>query len=224
MMQAPHNSVYTVLKTGEVQFDDMERHWARADVAMMASKLIVQGMTTSTFAPDETITRAEFAALLVRSLGLSVSGSGRASSELPSFADVASDAWYASAIQAAAAAGLIEGLSEDRFAPDAPVTREQLAVLMARAIAFAEQSAVLAAQSAAADPLDANGDSLQPFLDRHAISDWAADAVAEAVSAGIMTGVDGGSRIGPKEPATRAQAAVMLKRLLLHLQFVSEEA
>ncbi|MCU6710551.1 S-layer homology domain-containing protein [Paenibacillus sp. J5C_2022] len=226
MMQVPHNSVYTLLKTGDVQFDDMRRHWARADVAMMASKLIVQGKTKSTFAPDETITRAEFTALLVRSLGLSVSGGGWASSAMTSFGDVASDAWYDSAIRAAAAAGLIQGVSEDRFAPDAPITREQLAVLTARAIAFVEQSAVgaLAAQSsAAADPLDADDDSLRPFSDRHAISDWAVDAVAEAVSAGIMDGVDGGSRIAPMEQATRAQAAVMLKRLLLHLQFVSEE-
>ncbi|MCU6712135.1 S-layer homology domain-containing protein [Paenibacillus sp. J5C_2022] len=230
MMQVPHNSMYALLEPSEASFEDMRGHWAREDVELMASKLIVQGKSASAFAPDQKITRAEFAALLVRSLGLSAGGNDDANSVGAAlFADVDTDVWYAPAVYAAVDAEMVNGISEDAFAPDAPITREQMAVMMARAMAYVHQLAdpEKPVQYGALDEIGAaGGDQLQQtglaaFVDRGEIAEWAAEAVGEVVKAGIMSGLDG-SRIAPAADATRAQAAVILKRLLLHLQFISD--
>ncbi|MCU6711947.1 S-layer homology domain-containing protein [Paenibacillus sp. J5C_2022] len=203
IMNVPHNSMYAVLESTGKTFDDLSGHWAREDVELLASKLIVNGVTDSGFAPDADITRAEFTALLVRALGLSPNPDGQPSG----FADVAANAWYRPAVEAAVNAGLASGLSPDRFDPNERITREQMAVMVARALSFAGKEAA------------ADMGVLGSFTDRTSISAWAADAVAQAVAAGIITGTPGGT-IMPSEHATRAQATAMLKRFLQYTEFI----
>ncbi|MFD0958138.1 RCC1 domain-containing protein [Paenibacillus chungangensis] len=203
IMNVPHNSMYVVLESKGMTFDDLSGHWAKADVELLTSKLIVKGVTDSRFAPNADMTRAEFTALLVRALGLSLTPGGQASG----FADVSANAWYRPAVEAAVNAGLVSGMSPDRFAPNERIAREQMAVMVARALSFTGKEAA------------ADMGVLESFTDRTSISAWATDAVAQAVAAGIITGMPDGTYM-PSEPATRAHATAMLKRFLQYTEFI----
>ncbi|WP_409344949.1 S-layer homology domain-containing protein [Paenibacillus sp. MBLB4367] len=205
-MSVPHNSIYAIVEADGKTFADLIGHWAKADVELLASKLIVQGVTDSRFDPNADVTRAEFAALLVRALGLSMNPQAASSS----FADVATSAWYAPAVEAAVKAGLVGGTAPDRFAPGERITREQMAVMLARALT------VTGKQASAAD---LESGRLAKFADRASISVWALASVDQAVAAGIIKGMTDDT-FAPSEYATRAQASVMLKRLLQHVQFL----
>ncbi|REK71332.1 S-layer homology domain-containing protein [Paenibacillus paeoniae] len=206
ILNVPHNSLYTVVDVQARKFADLNGYWAKADVEHLASKLLVNGVAAGRFGPAGTITRAEFTALLVRGLGLSV----RESESGARFADVPVSAWYASAVDAAVASGLVSGIGDGRFAPNDPITREQMAVLIGRALAFTGHGSGGNGQE---------GGRLAAFTDRDSISSWAKAAVIRASEVGIMKGNEDG-RFAPTEYATRAQAAVMLKRFLQYVHFI----
>ncbi|WP_271754514.1 S-layer homology domain-containing protein [Cohnella sp. JJ-181] len=197
------NSIYAVL-TASKAFSDLSTHWAKADVELLASKLVVNGVSDAKFAPNNNITRAEFAALLVRALGLTPDAPGAAG-----FKDIASGSWYAGAVGAAAKAKLVEGFEGGVFKPGDTITREQMAVMIARAVAYAQGSAAAASAEA----------SLAGFKDQAAIGSWARASVAQAVDAGIITGMTSDT-FAPSAKASRAQAAVMLKRFMQHADLI----
>ena len=197
------NSIYAVVQLNKT-FADIQGHWAQADIERLASKMLVKGVSADRFAPERAVTRAEFAALLVRMLGLTETDGA------PAFRDVRGTDWYAGAVATAAAAGLIEGYADGTFRPNAPITREQMAVLAKRAIDF-----VGAKRAAGAS------EALRRFADAAAISDWAQNAAAVVVSEGIMNGVSQ-DVFAPQAHVTRAQAAVMLKRLAIKLELMDE--
>ncbi|RKP56808.1 S-layer homology domain-containing protein, partial [Cohnella endophytica] len=203
ILNVPHNSLYTVVDVKARTFADLTGHWAKADVEHLASKLLVNGVTADRFAPDGIITRAEFLALLVRGLGLSV----KADEDSSPYADVLASAWYAPAVNSAVANRLATGIGADRFAPNDLITREQMAVIVGRALTFSGH--VTGGDGRADNPLAA-------FTDRDSISSWAKAAVARVSEVGIVKGMEDG-RFAPTEYATRAQAALMLKRLLQYL-------
>ncbi len=194
------NSIYTVL-TSTRTFDDVQKHWAKADIELLASKLVVNGVSATEFAPEGDITRAEFTALLVRSLGLTTTGAASSA-----FADVNADAWYAGAIRAAVKAKLVEGIDERNFKPNATITREQMAVMVARAVSAAGVQADSSAEQT---------DLQTVFKDHASVSGWARDAVVQAVEAGIITGMTQDTFV-PGANATRAQAVAVLTRYMQH--------
>jgi len=197
------NSIYAVI-TADKTFADVAGHWAQSDIELLASKLLISGKGGASFAPNDAITRAEFAALIVRALGLAPDKAGA------DFADVAQKDWHAGVVGAAAKAGLVNGFADGTFRPNEQITREQMAVLIARAMAFAGKQADVSARQEAL---------LAKFSDRGDISAWARNAVAETVEAGIVQGLKNGS-FAAKAVATRAEAAVMLKRLLKFVAFI----
>lgn len=199
-IKRPGNSVYAIAEASKT-FADLKGHWAKDDIELLASKLVVKGMTDTGFAPDNRITRAEFAAILVRSLGLSESIESK-------FADVSSKDWYAGAVGAASKAGLVDGYEDGTFKPEASITREQMAVMVARAMTAAGKQAAA----------DVKG--LASFTDANAISGWAKDAVAQAVKAGIINGMTEHTFV-PDHNASRAEAAVMMKRLLQYAELIN---
>ncbi|MGG1517946.1 S-layer homology domain-containing protein [Paenibacillus oryzisoli] len=198
-MKRPGNSVYAVVQNAR-SFDDVAGHWSQKDVERLAAKLVVQGVSARSFAPDAAVTRAEFAALLVRALGLNAAAGEAA------FQDVAASDWYAGVVATAAKIGLVQGFEDGRFQPDARITREQMAVMVARAVALT--GATVKTQAA------------PQFADRAAISLWSRDAVDQIVGAGIAQGVSG-DKFAPGAEATRAEAAVMLGRMLQAVQFMN---
>ncbi|MDR6553159.1 polysaccharide lyase family 8 super-sandwich domain-containing protein [Paenibacillus qinlingensis] len=198
------NSIYAIAESHKT-FSDLVEHWARTDIELLASKQIVHGVTKMNFAPERSMTRAEFVALLIRGLGLP--------EELKAthFTDITREDWFAGAIGAAVKAGLIDGYVDGTFQPEGTITREQMAVLIVRAMRIVrgtEQAAVTLAQA------------LSRFSDRNAISDWAAAAVDEAVATNILSGVSD-TEFEPLAEATRAQATVILKRMLQQLNFIN---
>jgi len=206
VMRVPHNSIYAVMETDPVKFADMTAHWAKPEVEHMASKRIISGVSKTIYAPDRPITRAEFTALLVRALGIRT----EAATAGNMFEDVPASAWYASVIEAGARSELIVGVSGTHFAPENQITREQIAVMLANAHMLVTGGAEKTSQPT---------DVLLNFDDAMQISSWARDAVAEAVAAGIIQGVDE-DWLAPTETATRAQAAVMLERLMRKIGFL----
>lgn len=198
------NSIYAVLSSTK-SFNDVSTHWAKADIELLASKLVANGVADSSFAPNNQITRAEFAALLVRSLGLSLDAAGA------NFTDVKSGDWYAGAIGTAVKAKLVDGFSDNSFKPNDTITREQMAVMIARAITASGVSTNAAGES---------DGSLAVFTDQASISSWAKSAVAQAVKAEIITGMTEETFV-PSAKATRAQAVVMLKRLMQYTHFIN---
>ena len=110
------------------------------------------------------------------------------------FADVDGGAWYAEAVRWAASEGIVEGVSATEFAPDAEITREQLAAILHR---FAGEPATAA--------------NLATFTDAASVSAYAVDAMAWCVEQGIITGVTDDT-LAPQSTATRAQCAAMLMR------------
>lgn len=201
VMMRNGNSVYAVVAV-EKSFADTEGHWAKADIELLASKLILNGTSETAFTPDGDVTRAEFAAMLARGLGLT------SSAEAESFDDVDGGDWFAGAVGAAVEAGIVTGYEDGTFRPNERVTREQMAAMIARALAFAGYA-------------DTDADGRTPaFADEREIGAWAKPAIAAAAKAGIVTGQPDGT-FDPAANATRAQAATMLKRMLVALSFLS---
>ncbi|MFX3634800.1 MAG: S-layer homology domain-containing protein [Candidatus Pristimantibacillus sp.] len=185
---------YIVVKR-TVQFQDTIGHWGEKDITLLSSMFVVQGKDRGIFDPEGSITRAEFAVLLSRVLGLNSSNS----TESSSFRDV-QDGWYAEAISAAAAASIINGYNDGTFRPNATVSREEMAIMMVRALRYA-----------GIEPAD-NG-TVAGFKDKQSISDWAVEAVGQASKLGLVKGDSAGS-FRPADKATRAEAATMLFRLM----------
>ena len=195
------NSTYAVVRK-TMQYVDMRGHWANNDVSLLASKFIVDGPTSTTFEPKKNITRADFAQYIVRGLGLN--GDKSAASR---FSDISVSGAAAAYIGAASAAGIVQGGSDGKFRPNAAITREEMATMMVRAM------------NVAGVQLSADSNSLNLFQDRSKVSGWARDGVSISVQAGIIEGASN-NRINPQSNATRAEAAVMIKRLLQYVDFL----
>jgi len=197
------NSVYTVAECDKT-FDDISDHWAKADIELLASKLIVDGVTDTEFQPDRNITRAEFAALVVRSLGLnSVSGATY-------FDDVKDGDWFAGVVGAAAQAGIVDGYEDGTFRPQAEITREELAAMVVRAYEFAGGEVAISESSIA--------QALSKWSDADKIV-WGQREVALALVTGLMNGMTS-TTLETDAQATRAQSATMLKRFLSEVEFI----
>ncbi|TCM97883.1 fibronectin type III domain protein [Paenibacillus sp. BK033] len=199
-IQRNGNSIYAVAQLSKT-FSDLSKHWAKADIELMASKLIVKGTSNDKFAPNAVVTRAEFAAMVVRALGISEDQAAA------SFKDVSSKDWFAGAVGAAVKAGIVKGYEGNSFKPNASITREEMAVMISRALAFTGKQPAGAASE------------LNAFKDKASIEAWAKQAVAQAVEARIIEGKTGGN-FAPDSKATRAEATVLLKRLLEYVDFI----
>lgn len=161
-------------------------------VLALAEQGIINGMTETTFCPDNQLTRAQVVTILYRMAGAPETDAAAA------FADVPEDAYYADALAWAVETGVTEGVSETEFAPDMAVTREQFVTFLYRFAALEGQ--------ADGEPAD-----LSAFQDAALVADWAQEAMAWAVGQGIVEGVTEDT-IVPQGTATRAQAVTMLYR------------
>lgn len=174
------------------QFTDLvPGSWYYDGVRYALENGLMTGVGARTFAPEGTTTRAMLVTILWRMAGEPY---GRVSS----FVDVQPGSWYYTAVCWAADNGIVTGVTAQTFAPDTPVTREQLCAILARYASYRGQN------TAAADTLSA-------FADGSLTADYAKNAVNWALARGIVAGV-GADRLAPQDTATRAQLAVMLYR------------
>ncbi|TVY07485.1 S-layer homology domain-containing protein [Paenibacillus cremeus] len=128
-----------------------------------------------------------------------------------SFKDIKIGDWYVSAVSAAAKAGIIGGFEDATFRPNDNISREQMALMLTRAMTTAGKSFELTGPSSAL---------LDSFADQGNISPWAKAAVTQAVGAGLMQGQTD-STFASGALASRAEAIVMLKRFLQYENFIN---
>lgn len=181
----------------EVSFTDLAGHPNETAVLELARRGILDGVGGGRFSPDSGMTRAQFAALAVRALGLEPRAAG-------AFSDVAEGAWYAGYVGTAHAYGLVDGVGEGRFAPDSGITLEQAAVLVTRAAGLCGVDTALAAEEVSA-VLDRFGGGGQA-------GDWAREALAFCCASGILE-PEGGS-LQPGRAILRGEVAQMIWNLL----------
>lgn len=192
------NSTYSII-WHPLEFKDMDGHWAKDIVNNMGSRMIIDGVGNGTFNPAAEITRAEFAAIVVRGLGLKLeNGTG-------AFSDVKASDWYSSSVQTAYAYKLINGFEDGNFRPLDKITREQAMTMIAKAM-----------QITALKDKQQNKEAselLSSFTDAGSVSKWAVSSAADSVAAGIVSGRTS-TRLDPQASITRAEVAAMIQRLL----------
>lgn len=181
-----------VVLVDTLRFKDVSAtNWAADYIDRVLAAGVVDGFPDGTFLPNAPLMRADFVKMLVLTLGLTPEQGGSR------FSDVSANAWFAPYISAAVRAGLLQGVSSTIFDPNQTVTREQAAVLMARALKLG------------------TGGGLT-FTDAAKVAPWAAAGVQAAVSAGYLDGFPDGS-FQPSAAMTRAQAAKLLAEAIAHL-------
>ena len=176
--------------------DVTEDAWYYGSVRDAQLCLLFSGVSESRFAPDASMTRAMLITVLWRLYGEPYVD------EPDPFDDVPDRSWYASAVTWAAKYRIVEGVGNGRFAPDSPVTREQLTTILQRLVIRPESAA------------DADTDAYPDFS---AVSPWAEDAVRWALACGLMEGsaqADGTLLLRPGASVTRAETAALLMRYI----------
>jgi hypothetical protein len=170
--------------------------WAHKAIAALRGVNIINGKEETKFCPDDNITRAEFTHILIGML--KYANRIDVSDAECNFKDVANGAWYYNSVALAVKHGIVTGISDDEFAPDVLISRQDMCVMIGRACASANITLPRGAGVI--------------FNDEGDISSYALNAVKDMARAGIVTGFDGGD-FGPLENATRAQAAVIIYRM-----------
>ncbi|MFF2483670.1 Ig-like domain-containing protein [Paenibacillus sp. NPDC058071] len=198
------NGVYALVQ-GSFNYNDINRHWAGETILLLANKFIVEGRSSGGFEPEKPITRGEFATYIAKGLGLP--GNDAAAAK---YRDVYSGTKMAAYIGAASDAGIVMGHPDGTFKPNSPITRQEMAVMMTRAAKVADVSVSLPSSTAS---------YLSKFSDRNKIASWAQTDVAKAVYTGVITGKTT-TTFSPTTNATRAEATVMIKRLLEYVKFL----
>jgi hypothetical protein len=192
------NSTYTVIWHA-IKFSDAAAHWAKEAINDMGSRMIVNGDENGNFNPDHDITRAEFAAIVVRALGLAPG------TEESGFSDVTLMDWYNGYVETATAYGLITGYGDGTFGPNDTITREQAMAIIARAMEITGLDADLTGSEISS--------LLAEYTDSTSASDYAKGSIAVCIETGVVNGTSD-TTVSPKDYVTRAEVAVMVSRLL----------
>ncbi|MBU5442516.1 S-layer homology domain-containing protein [Paenibacillus sp. MSJ-34] len=178
-------------KPVSLPFRDVQRHWAYEEIARMFELGLIDGYPDGTFQPDRTMTRAELATIVANMM------KPASTEETAAFQDTANH-WAKQYIASAKATGIVEGYSDSLFGPDDPVSREQMMVMIVKA---------LLVQTDRQTPLPS--ETTLSFIDERAISDWARAYVGFAVNRQFVSGYPDRS-FRPKAPATRAEVVKVI--------------
>ena len=181
----------------ENPFTDVKKNdWFHDSVKYAYENDLMKGISNTEFAPDNEVTRAMFVTVIYRMENEPQTGKC-------AFTDVESGSYYESAVTWANENGIVSGISEDCFAPNEPITREQMAAIIYRYAAF--------------KGYDITTSSNTSYTDNDNISDYAKDAVIWAAEKSVMTGNTDGS-FAPKANTTRAQVASVFMRMVENLK------
>lgn len=175
--------------TVSLAYTDTEGHWASDVIDELSNKKIINGYSDGTFKPDNSVTRAEFIAIVNRMLGLTT----ESSKYIP---DISRHDWFYSDIRKAVEAGILKGNEEGYVRPNDTITREEAVVILARAFKVTQ----------------APGTGIK-FEDRSEVSNWARESVYTFVKYGYINGYYG-NLIKPKENVKRAEVLTIIKRII----------
>jgi len=178
------------------QFTDLGNHaWAEDAINTLATAGIIKGTSASTFSPANNITRADFALLLVRAFKLE-------SENTENFADVSANDYFAPELAIARNSGIVNGIGDNKFAPRNTITRQDMMVIVYRAL----------------QKLDVKFDIYDEpnYEDFGTVADYAREAVTALIGADLVNGKN--NRIAPTDYTTRAEVAVLIKRILDYIK------
>lgn len=184
-------------------FKDIKGHENRSAIEALASREIINGKTKDLFEPDATMTRGEFASIIVKALGLKPKA-------IDSFVDVKKDKWYAGYIGTANTYGIISGKSTTTYAPNAIITREEAAVVVTRA-------AKLCGMNTQYNTMAAR-DILSQFIDYVKVDKWARQSLAFCYDKEILDSST--MEILPEEPIKRCEIARMIYNMLYNARLL----
>ncbi|MBQ2742783.1 MAG: S-layer homology domain-containing protein, partial [Oscillospiraceae bacterium] len=188
-------------ETDAIRFTDLDNHaWAADAINTLATDGIIKGTSASTFSPANNLTRADFALLLVRAFELE-------SENTENFADVSAGDYFATELAIARNTGIVNGIGDNKFAPRNTITRQDMMVIVYRALQ--SQSLLLEEKG---DRRMAVDEVLSQYSDYSTVAPYAKDAVSTLISAGLVNGKSG--LIAPTDYTTRAEVAVLIKRIL----------
>lgn len=176
--------------------DVPETHWAYPFIRPMFDQGYLPDLPDSGFQPDQTLTRAELAALISQAFG----NAPREGTSL-TFEDVPDSHWAASAIDNAVAQGFMNGYAEGDFRPDQDVPRYEVLVALATGLALS--------------PSPAPDQTLQAFVDLDPLPDWARSHVAAATEGGLVVNHPNPDQLQPTQSATRAEIVAMIHQALV---------
>lgn len=177
-------------------FQDTNGHWAQDSIEILMAKGVLEGNGYGYFTPEASLTRAQFAKMLVKALNIPIYQERYAT-----FYDVDKDSWAFKYVQAAVRAGIVKGAGGGRFNPESPVSRLEAAVMLARAGNMKDE------------PDKEIESTLGAYKDKKQIS-FGRGSVAAAIKAGVIQGT-GVNTFSPGAKTTRAQAAKLVTRLMV---------
>ena len=187
-------ATFTQNQSGTLPFTDVKTgDWFYEAVQYVYDKGMMTGVSADRFAPASTTTRGMIVTILYR-----LENEPAVSGDLP-FTDVERGAWYANAVAWAAANDIVNGTSATTFAPNSPITREQMATMLYRFAQYKGMDAVTLQEN------------LTGYPDGGQVSDYAIPAMNWAVGQGLIAGMENGTLV-PQGSATRAQVATILMR------------
>ncbi len=193
----PDNPTEPTVPEWKNSFTDVKKSdWFYTNVEYAVNNKLMNGTTATTFAPSENLTRAMLIAILYRA-----EGEPAVNKSIP-FSDVAVNAYYANAVIWAQQNGIVNGVTENAFAPDNNITREQIAAIMFR---FAKYKGY--------DVSVGESTNILSYTDARDVSEYAVSAMQYAVGSGLMKGKTE-STINPLDNATRAEIAAILQRFI----------
>jgi len=184
-----------------VEFKDITEEYAYAEAAIMAmaEKGIINGMGDGIYAPEKEFTRAQFAKIMVESLGYELGDYDG------SFSDVTAEAWYAPYVQAAIDNGLFTGYTDGTFMPDKVINRQEIAAVAGRGAVMAGVVDQAKLEKFVMEKSD--------FMDKDSVPEWAANEVAWLEAEGVFAEV-AGENFEPVKVVNRAEAAVIVYKTL----------
>ena len=191
-----HFSQYTV-KANNITFNDVDsKFWASNYIEVMASKGVIKGVGNDMFAPNNNVTRAEFAAMIIREFKLFDESAPN------NFKDVNESDWFYSEVTAAAKLGIVQGRPGGLFAPNDKITREEMAKMLSNVLTMQLGKKIPANKEA----------FLESFKDNNLIADYAKDSVTIGARYNMLSGRPDGT-FAPKDNANRAEAAKLIYML-----------
>jgi len=188
-----HFSKYAIAYVKKTFSDIGSYAWAKKAIEVMASKGIIAGTSATTYSPGQNITRADFITLLIRTLELKADFSGN-------FDDIKPSDYYYEAVGTAKALGIASGVGGNKFNPREEISRQDMMVLVARALKIIKK-------------IDTTGsaEDIAAYIDKDDVADYAVEGVATLVREGIILG--NGNSLNPKGRTTRAEIAVVIYKI-----------